>query len=98
MLLQFVNDSLAAISVSKPAVSISTASGIRIGSPRADVMRTYAREVSSTPLEGGLEELVFAPTARDFAGKAIRFNMRNGKVEQIVAGQREWATFAPCPH
>lgn len=98
MLLRFVNDSLVAISVSKPAVSISTASGIRIGSPRADVMRTYAEEVSSTPVEGGLEELVFAPAAPEFAGKVIKFNMRNGKVEQFVSGQRDWATFAPCPH
>jgi hypothetical protein len=98
LLLRFVNDSLVAVSVSRPAISISTASGIRIGSTRTDVMRTYSGEVSNTPVDSGLEELVFAPTAPEFTGKVIMFNMRDGKVEQFVAGQRDWATFVPCPH
>ncbi|MFF3359156.1 cutinase family protein [Streptomyces sp. NPDC002917] len=98
LLLRFLDDRLVAISVSKPVVSISTASGIRIGSTRTDVMHTYAGEISSTFAENGLEELVFTPTSPKFSGKVIVFNMRDGMVEQFVAGQRDWATFAPCPH
>ncbi|MFD3809251.1 cutinase family protein [Streptomyces sp. NPDC058619] len=98
LLLRFVDDSLVAISVSKPATSVSTASGIQIGSTRDDVMRTYAGEISSTFVDDGLEELVFAPTAPQFSGKVIVFSMRDGKVEQFVAGQRDWANLAPCPH
>ncbi|MEU9059749.1 hypothetical protein AB0D13_13010 [Streptomyces sp. NPDC048430] len=98
LLLRFVDDSLVAISVSEPETSISTASGIHIGSTRDDVMRTYAGEISSTFVGDGLEELVFAPTAPQFSGKVIVFSMRDGKVEQFVAGQRDWANLAPCPH
>jgi hypothetical protein len=95
LLLRFASDRLVAIYVIRPATKISTLSGIHIGSTRQDVLNTYPGEVSSTTPDYGGEELIFTPEAPEFAGKVIRFEMSEGIVETFIAGERDWATFAP---
>lgn len=95
LLLRFTSDRLVAIYVIRPATTISTRSGIHIGSARDDVLDTYAGEISTTTPDYGGEELVFAPSAPEFAGKVIRFGMSDGAVETFIAGERDWAVFAP---
>ena len=94
--LRFANNRLVAVTVNSPAVSISTASGIHIGSARADVMHTYAGQISDGPSAGGTTELVFAPTGKQFTGKIITFALTNGTVKSIIAGERKWAELLPC--
>ncbi|MFH9229011.1 esterase/lipase family protein [Streptomyces lydicus] len=95
--LRFANDRLVAIAVTPPATTVSTASGIRIGSTRDEVLKTYSSEVTASPGVQGDEELVFAPTRAQFAGKVIVFGVDHGSVALFIAGEREWATLAgPC--
>jgi hypothetical protein len=95
LLLRFTSDRLVAIYVQPPAKSILTRSGIHIGSTRADVLNTYAGEIATVTPDYGGEELVFAPSGPEFSGKVIRFGMRDGIVETFIAGDRDWAVFAP---
>lgn len=95
LLLRFTSDRLVAIYVQRPATTISTLSGIHIGSARDHVLDTYAGEITVTTPDYGGEELVFAPSAPKFAGKVIRFGMSDGVVETFIAGERDWAVFAP---
>ncbi|GAA2656911.1 hypothetical protein [Streptomyces vastus] len=95
LLLRFESDRLVAIYVHRPATTISTLSGIHIDSTRDDVLNTYPGEITSTIPEYGGEELIFAPAAPEFAGKVIRFGMNNGVVDTFIAGESDWAVFAP---
>ena len=97
LLLRFVQDRLVAVSVWAPS-SFATASGISLGSPRADVLTTYAGQVGQVSPDNGLDELAFAPTAPEFAGKVIVFDVTGGHVNAFTAGLREWAYLSPCPH
>jgi hypothetical protein len=56
---------------------------------------TYAEEITATTPDYGGEDLIFAPSAPEFAGKVIRFGMSDGAVETLIAGERDWAVFAP---
>lgn len=93
--LRFVSDRLVAIVVRTPSTSVSTRSGIHIGSYRSEVFDTYAGEITTTTTVDDNEELIFAPAAPKFAGKIIAFSMSNGTVESFMAGERDWATFGP---
>ncbi|MER5223818.1 hypothetical protein [Streptomyces flaveus] len=95
LLLRFTSDRLVAIYVQRPATTISTLSGIHIGSTRDDVLNTYPGEITSTTPDYGGEELIFAPAAPEFAGKEIRFRMSDGVVETFIAGESDWAAFSP---
>ncbi|MGW0793002.1 hypothetical protein ACWD04_33610 [Streptomyces sp. NPDC002911] len=95
LLLRFASERLVAIYVVRPATKISTLSGIHIGSTRDAVLDTYRGEITSTTPDYGGEELIFAPAAPRFAGKVIRFQMSDGVVETFIAGERDWARFAP---
>ncbi|MEU6868121.1 hypothetical protein ABZ924_33660 [Streptomyces sp. NPDC046876] len=95
LLLRFASDRLVAIYVIPPAKNISTRSGIHIGSTRDDVLDTYAGEITATTPDYGGEELVFEPAAPEFKGKVIMFSMNNDAVEAFIAGERDWARFAP---
>ncbi|MFJ1705133.1 esterase/lipase family protein [Kitasatospora sp. NPDC088346] len=95
--LRFVQDRLVAVSVRQPA-SVSTASGIKVGSPASAVEKTYAGEVGPAHVDNSLDELVFAPSAARFAGKVIVFDVTGGQVNGFSAGLREWAYLGPCPH
>ncbi|MET8676089.1 hypothetical protein ABZW18_00395 [Streptomyces sp. NPDC004647] len=101
LVLRFARDKLVAISVlPSGATSISTASGIHRGSTREEVLRVYAGQISSHPIdsshpEGG-EELVFAPKAPEFKNKIIKFHTTDGKVETFIAGDRNFAELLPC--
>jgi hypothetical protein len=94
LLLRFARGKLVAIYVLPSASpSISTASGIHRGSTRENILQTYTPQISE---DNGGAELVFAPRARAFKGKIIKFGMVNGKVEFFIAGQRKWAELLPC--
>ncbi|MFF6783757.1 cutinase family protein [Streptomyces sp. NPDC012510] len=94
LLLRFAQDNLVAVYVlSSASTSISTASGIHLGSTRADVLRTYANEVT---VGKDPDELIFEPSGSEFEGKVIKFHTTSGKVDSFIAGQRDWAEFLPC--
>ncbi|WP_329543960.1 PE-PPE domain-containing protein [Streptomyces sp. NBC_01356] len=94
LLLRFAQDNLVAVYVlSSASTSIATASGIHLGSTRADVLRTYANEVT---VGEDPDELIFEPSGSDFEGKVIKFHTTNGQVDSFIAGQREWAELLPC--
>ncbi|WP_326827150.1 hypothetical protein [Streptomyces sp. NBC_01751] len=95
LLLRFTSDRLVAIYVTRPATTIATRSGIHIGTTRDDVLNTYAGEITAVTPDYGGEELVFAPSAPGFAGRVIRFEISDGAVETFIAGERDWAVFAP---
>lgn len=95
LLLRFTSDRLVAIYIQRPATRIATRSGIHIGSTRDDVLNTYADEITATTPDHGGEELVFAPSAAEFAGRVIRFEISEGAVETFIAGEPDWAVFAP---
>ncbi|MFF3328362.1 hypothetical protein ACFYWX_02180 [Streptomyces sp. NPDC002888] len=95
LLLRFTSDRLVAIYVTRPATTIATRSGIHIGSTRDNVLNTYADEITATTPDYGGEELVFAPSAPEFAGRVIRFGISDGAVETFIAGEHDWAVFAP---
>lgn len=97
LFLRFAQHRLVAIGVRPPAKEIYTASGIHIGSARDAVMNTYAGEIEATTSVHGNEELVFAPTAPEFAGRVIVFGIVDGAVGLFIAGERDWATLSgPC--
>ncbi|TQE36849.1 hypothetical protein Sipo8835_09275 [Streptomyces ipomoeae] len=95
LLLRFTSNRLVAIYVQRPATTISTRAGIHIGSTRGDVLNTYAGEITATTPDYGGEELVFAPSAPEFSGRVIRFEISDSAVETFIAGERDWAVFAP---
>ncbi|MET8080869.1 hypothetical protein [Streptomyces sp. NPDC005303] len=92
--LRFVSDHLVAIYVQPSARTVLTRSGIHVGSTRRDVIDTYAGQITVVTPDYGGEELVFAPSAPEFAGKVIRFGISDGVVETFIAGERDWATFS----
>ncbi|MFG2873160.1 hypothetical protein [Streptomyces sp. NPDC048338] len=94
--LRFIFGTLVAVSVEPPAKT-STASGMRVGTTRDDLIRTYADEITSVGVDGGSERLVFAPTAPRFGGRVIVFDLVDGQVERFTAGTRDGATAGPCP-
>jgi hypothetical protein len=94
LLLRFTQDGLVAVYVlSAASMSISTASGIHLGSTRVDVLRTYA---SAVTVGDDPDELIFETTGSEFEGKVIKFHTTNGKVDSFIAGKREWAELLPC--
>ncbi|WP_148590954.1 hypothetical protein [Streptomyces sp. WAC01526] len=96
--LRFSNDDrLVAISVlSSTPDSLATASGVRVGSTREDVLATYGDEVTSRQ-DGGPEELVFAPRPAKFHGRVITFFMNDeGTVGSFMAGERYFTDPLPC--
>ncbi|MGA5267522.1 hypothetical protein [Streptomyces lydicamycinicus] len=100
LLLRFSNDDdrLVAISVlSSTPASLATASGVHVGSTREDVLATYDSEVTSRQVEGGPEELVFAPRSAKFQGRIITFLMNDdGTVASFIAGEPSFADPLPC--
>ena len=91
------DDRLEAIRVTRRAsVAMATASGIQIGSPRADVLRAYAGQIAS---QADGARLVFEPTAAQFAGKVIAFEIgypgqhaSKATVDMMTAGLQPVAT------
>jgi hypothetical protein len=92
--LRFVHDRLAAILVTEIApTSIRTASGVRIGTTRDDLLDTYAGKITPTGRDG---EFVFIPSSREYAGRVIVFAVVRGRVATYIAGERESAEILPC--
>ncbi|WP_328977804.1 hypothetical protein [Streptomyces canus] len=89
--LRFAYKRLVAIYVSQPAKTISTASGIHIGSTRGSVLNTYDGEIT-TNTDYGNEKLVFAPVAPKFAGRVIVFDIIDDAVTSFIAGEPDFAT------
>jgi hypothetical protein len=94
--LMFMENSLVAVSVDSPA-TISTASGMRVGTTRDELLDTYGGEITTDSVEDGSERLVFAPTAPRFGGRVIVFDLSDGQVERFAAGTRDAATVGSCP-
>jgi hypothetical protein len=94
--LMFMENSLVAVSVDSPA-TISTASGMRVGTTRDELLDTYGDEITTDSVEDGSERLVFAPTAPRFGGTVIVFDLSDGQVERFAAGTRDAATVGSCP-
>jgi hypothetical protein len=94
--LMFMENSLVAVSVDSPA-TISTASGMRVGTTRDELLDTYGDEITTDSVEDGSERLVFAPTAPRFGGRVIVFDLSDGQVDRFAAGTREAATVGSCP-
>lgn len=94
--LMFMENTLVAVSVERPA-TISTASGMRVGTPRDELFDTYGDEITTESADDGSERLVFAPAAPRFGGRVIVFDLNNGQVEKFSAGTRDAATVGSCP-
>ncbi|MET7296090.1 hypothetical protein ABZS79_28815 [Streptomyces griseoloalbus] len=94
--LMFMENSLVAVSVEQPA-TISTASGMRVGTTRNELFDTYGDEITTDAVGDDSERLVFAPTAPRFGGRVIVFDLRDGQVERFAAGTRDAATVGSCP-
>ncbi|MER6957417.1 cutinase family protein [Streptomyces sp. NPDC000618] len=92
LLLRFDNsDRLVAVSVHSPA-SISTASGIHVGSTREEVLTTYSGQAE----EPDPDHLVFTPSGAQFRGKVINFAMDGDRVDTFIAGKEAFADPLPC--
>ncbi|MFI0960745.1 hypothetical protein ACH4S8_04925 [Streptomyces sp. NPDC021080] len=89
--LRFAYKRLVAIYVAQPAKTISTASGIHIGSTRDNVLNTYDGEITANT-DYGNEKLVFAPVAPKFAGRVIVFDIVDDAVTSFIAGEPDFAT------
>ncbi|MDQ1022363.1 cutinase family protein [Streptomyces afghaniensis] len=85
------SDRLVAVSVHPPA-SISTASGIHVGSTREEVLTTYPGEVE----EPDPDHLIFTPRGAQFQGKVITFAMDSNRVDSFIAGKEAFADPLPC--
>ncbi len=94
--LMFLGNSLAAVSVEPPA-TVSTASGMRVGTTRDELFDTYGDEIGPDAEGDGAERLVFAPTAPRFGGRVIVFDLSDGRVEKFAAGTRDAATVGAGP-
>ncbi|MGA4960006.1 hypothetical protein [Streptomyces lavendulocolor] len=91
-----MENTLVAVSVEPPA-TIATASGMRVGTTRDELIRTYGDEISTVSADDRSERLVFAPTAPRFGGRVIVFDLKDDHVERFTAGTRDAATAGPCP-
>ncbi|MEU0661039.1 hypothetical protein [Streptomyces lavendulocolor] len=94
--LRFMENTLVAVSVEPPA-TVATASGMRVGTTRDELIRTYGDEISTVSADDRSERLVFAPTAPRFGGRVIVFDLKDDHVERFTAGTRDAATAGPCP-
>ncbi|MEU1923275.1 hypothetical protein AB0H23_28815 [Streptomyces albogriseolus] len=94
--MMFMQNSLVAVTVATPA-TVSTASGMRVGTTRDELFDTYGNEITTEWTENGAERLVFAPTAPRFEGRVIVFDLTEGQVERFSAGTRDATTVGSCP-
>ncbi|MFI0225650.1 cutinase family protein [Streptomyces lydicus] len=85
------NDRLVAVSVRSPA-SISTASGILVGSTREEVLTMYSGEVK----EPDPDHLIFTPGGAQFQGKVITFALDSDRVGSFIAGKEAFTDPLPC--
>ncbi|MEU4013346.1 hypothetical protein [Streptomyces pseudogriseolus] len=93
--MMFMQNSLVAVTVESPA-TVSTASGMGVGTTRDELFDTYGTEISTERTHDGSERLVFAPTAPRFEGRVIVFDLTDGQVERFSAGTRDATTVGSC--
>ncbi len=79
------------VEVSRPPYR--TRSGIRVGSTQQEVMATYPGQLKSEPHayapRGRGEYLTLQPTDPADRRYGVRFVITNGRVEQILAGDKD---------
>ena len=93
--MMFMRNTLVAVTVETPA-TVSTASGMRVGTTRDELFDTYGNEITTEWTQDGAERLVFAPTAPRFGGRVIVFDLTGGQVERFSAGTRDATTVGSC--